>query len=190
MTLPDGRWAQGTSLWPRLRAPATAGETLSFSEAGTAPGRNWIKVVRDRRFTLHYAPLAGEQRWVGGAGQPWVLFDLVADPGETRNVVAEHPEEVERLKRAFGTWWRAPRFDCATDGRPCDETHPVAEETTEQLKALGYLARRTRRCERSRPLERSAAATAGRREQRTRVPSRRDATPRHPRPASGTNARR
>ena len=139
VTLPDGRWAQGTSLWPRLRAPAAAGETLSFSEAGTAPGRNWIKVVRDRRFTLHYAPLAGEQRWVGGAGQPWVLFDLDADPGETRNVVAEHPEEVERLKRAFGTWWRAPRFDCATDGRPCDDTHPVAEETTEQLRALGYL---------------------------------------------------
>ena len=137
--LPDGRWAQGESLWPRLRDPSRALAALSFSEAGTATGRNWIKVVRDRRFALHYAPLDLEQRWVGGAGQPWALFDLEADPGETRNLIDQRPEEVVRLKGAFGGWWRAPRFVCATDGRPCDDSRTVADETTEQLRALGYL---------------------------------------------------
>lgn len=137
--LPGGRWAQGTSLWPRLRAPAAPAEVLSYSEAGTATGRQWIKVVRDGRFALHYVPRITEQRWVGGVGVEWVLFDLAADPGETVNVADRHPEEVERLKRAFAAWWRAPRFDCATDARPCADAAAVADETTQQLRALGYL---------------------------------------------------
>ncbi len=140
IALPEGRWAQGRSLWPRLREPRVAAGTLSFSEAGTATGRDWIKVVRDRQWVLHHAPLAGEQRWVGGIGNPWALYDLEADPGETRNLAAEHPVEVERLQRAFAGWWRAPRFGCELDPRACDDTPQAVDgATTEQLKALGYL---------------------------------------------------
>jgi arylsulfatase A-like enzyme len=137
--LPGGRWAQGTSLWPRLREPEAAHSEMSFSEAGTATGREWIKVVRDRRFVLHHAPRITEQRWIGGAGEKWVLFDLASDPGETENVADRYPEEVERLKGAFAAWWRSPRFECATDGRPCEDSAAVADETTRQLRALGYL---------------------------------------------------
>ena len=47
----------------------------------------------------------------GGAGdsQPvaknWELFDLKADPGETTNVAAEHPEVAARLEAAYDRWW-------------------------------------------------------------------------------------
>jgi len=33
------------------------------------------------------------------------LYDLKADPGETRNVIAEHPEVVAKLRTAYDQWW-------------------------------------------------------------------------------------
>ncbi len=34
------------------------------------------------------------------------LYDLKADPGQARNVLAEHPEVVARLRAAYEAWWR------------------------------------------------------------------------------------
>ena len=33
------------------------------------------------------------------------LYDLKADPGETTNVIAQHPEEVAKLRAAYDQWW-------------------------------------------------------------------------------------
>lgn len=33
------------------------------------------------------------------------LYDLKADPGETKNVIAEHPEAVATLRAAYDKWW-------------------------------------------------------------------------------------
>jgi arylsulfatase len=33
------------------------------------------------------------------------LYDLKADPGETRNVLAEYPAEVAKLRAAYSLWW-------------------------------------------------------------------------------------
>lgn len=33
------------------------------------------------------------------------LYDLKADPGETKNVIAEHPEVVASLRAAYDQWW-------------------------------------------------------------------------------------
>ncbi len=139
--LPQGRWAQGQSLWPRVANPPApqAGAILSFSEGGTASNRSWIRVARDQRFTLHFSPHKLEQSWIGGEGKPWSLFDLAADPGETKNVADLYPAEVERLQDAIGKWWRAPAFACNTDEGVCDESRAVDKETTELLKSLGYL---------------------------------------------------
>lgn len=140
--LPDGRWAQGRSLWPRV-AGTLAGQDspdlVTFSEAGTAANRAWIRVARDRRFTLHFSPHKLEQAWIGGEGKPWALYDLAADPGETKNVFDQHPAEVSRLQEAIGKWWRAPTFPCNGDQGVCDENRAVDKETTELLKSLGYL---------------------------------------------------
>lgn len=141
VALPEGRWAQGRSLWPRVADPKTAEDPaiLSFSEGGTASNRSWIRVARDQRFTLHFSPHKLEQSWIGGEGKPWSLFDLAADPGETKNVADLYPAEVERLQDAIGKWWRAPTFPCNTDEGVCDESRAVDKETTELLKSLGYL---------------------------------------------------
>ena len=139
VALPEGRWAQGKSLWPRIANPETATEAISFSEAGTSSNRSWIKIARDRRFALHFVPSKREQGWIGGAGKPWALFDLTADPGETKNVADLFPEDVARLQEAFGKWWRAPTFDCDTDEATCNESRAMDEATAELLKSLGYL---------------------------------------------------
>ncbi len=41
------------------------------------------------------------------------LYDLPADPGQTRNVAAEHPQIVADLRRAYEVWWEHinDRFD-------------------------------------------------------------------------------
>jgi arylsulfatase A-like enzyme len=137
--LPEGRWAQGQSLWPRIGDPESAASSVTFSEAGTSSNRAWIKVARDRRFVLHFSPLKREAKWVGGGPSQWALFDLDADPGETTNVADRFPEEVERLRGAFGKWWRAPTFDCNTDAATCDEGREADAATVELLKSLGYL---------------------------------------------------
>lgn len=41
---------------------------------------------------------------IGPLGQWVLLFDLEADPGETRDVAAQHPEVVRRLSARFSTW--------------------------------------------------------------------------------------
>jgi arylsulfatase len=48
--------------------------------------------IRDRRYTL-----------VNNRE----LYDLQADPGETRNVIAEHPDVVARLRSAYDVWWQS-----------------------------------------------------------------------------------
>jgi arylsulfatase A-like enzyme len=140
VVLANGEWAQGRSLWPRITGsePATAA-TISYSEGGTATNRAWIKVARDGRFSLHYAPLEVQQRWIAEAGNEFSLFDLSNDPLETKNVAKQFPEDTERLKRAVSKWWNSDRFPCETDGETCGDRREVDQQTTEQLKALGYL---------------------------------------------------
>lgn len=33
------------------------------------------------------------------------LYDLKSDPGQKQNVIAEHPEVVAEMRRAYGQWW-------------------------------------------------------------------------------------
>jgi arylsulfatase A-like enzyme len=51
--------------------------------------------IRNSRFTLVNA----------GRELNWQLFDLQADPGETKNVFAEHPKEVNELKSQLDKFW-------------------------------------------------------------------------------------
>ena len=56
------------------------------------------------------------------------------------NVADRHPEELARLRQELEEWWEAKRFPCDLDDEPCAEAAPpVQDETTEQLRALGYL---------------------------------------------------
>lgn len=142
MKLPGGSWMQGRTLTPRLRGSAEKEETArSFSEAGWENNNKWQKVARDGRFKLIYAQTKPEQRWIGGEGVRFTLYDLANDPGETKNVIDRFPQDAERLKRELWTWERAPRIDVETDpqGGTCGEQRAVSQETEDLLRSLGYL---------------------------------------------------
>ncbi len=67
-------------------------------------------------------------------GSPPALYDLAADPGEHRDVAAERPEDVARL-RALLTAWRRDLEPVPPERRSLDA------ETRRGLEALGYLER-------------------------------------------------
>ena len=152
---------QGKTLTPRLRGevqpPPKAAATgaaeavlapgakrnpdLAFSEAGWETHNKWQKVVRDGRYKLILAQTRTEQRWIGGAGVRFTLYLLFADPGETKNVAAERPQELERLKKDLSLWEKAPRFAAEVDeqGGTCGDQRQMDEETRKLLESLGYL---------------------------------------------------
>ena len=139
--LENGVYMQGESLVPRMTGAAPpSGEEVVFSEAGYADGRRWQRVASGQRFKLIHAPAKQEARWIGGPGVPFALYDLAKDPGETRNVADDHPEQLDQLTRALRRFWNAPAFDVAVDPETCGETAGAVDpETEEQLRALGYL---------------------------------------------------
>lgn len=63
-------------------------------EASTLVARH--RMVRDASFKLVYVPTR--------KGVRYMLFDLAADPGETRDVAAAHPDEVTRLRAELWAW--------------------------------------------------------------------------------------
>src|SRR6185295_18001663 len=94
LPLANGAWMQGRTLTPRLRGLESGAKDpiYAYSEAGYGLNNHWLKVVRDRRFKLVFAEMLRDQRWIGGEGVKFVLYDLLNDPGETKNVADRFPE--------------------------------------------------------------------------------------------------
>jgi len=72
---PDRTLVTHVGRWPRGQASAAKFATCS---------------IRDSRFTL-----------VNNTE----LYDLHSDPGEAKNVITAHPEEVAKLRAAYDEWW-------------------------------------------------------------------------------------
>jgi len=139
--LEEGQWMQGQSLWPRLRGAETeVPERYAFAEAGYAVKPLWQRAVTDGRYKLIYAQDWGEQRWIAGKGNPFALFDLETDPGETDNLVGQDNEAERRLQTALHKLWSAPPFDVEVqEARDQEEPEEMDEKTRRQLKTLGYI---------------------------------------------------
>jgi arylsulfatase A-like enzyme len=136
--LEDGAWHQGESLVARLLGRDGSGEpALAFSEAGYASEAAWQRVVQDERFKLVRVRAENERRWLGGDDEPWVLYDLATDPGETVNRARDLPDEVRRLKLSLAAWLDADPFPLG--GRASSQEGEMDDETRRQLEALGYL---------------------------------------------------
>jgi arylsulfatase A-like enzyme len=53
-----------------------------------------------------FAVREGRWKWLRSYKNPPELYDLAADPGESRNVLAEHAEVAKRLEAAINKWNR------------------------------------------------------------------------------------
>ncbi|MGH9389706.1 MAG: sulfatase family protein, partial [Vicinamibacteria bacterium] len=136
-----------TDIEARSLAPLLRGGTLPYLEAfaESAPARpqfpeqdkiylsgirgKW-RMVRTDRWKLILIPRA--------EGDLYELYDLVEDPGETKNLFAELPGEATKLSPLLEAWIaRDPLRDSETSGEEgVEELDPSA---IEQLKTLGYI---------------------------------------------------
>jgi arylsulfatase A-like enzyme len=110
-------------------APAFAGRSLRPLLANRPlPGFQWsaqgaLRGVADGRWKL--VEDLGKQRFA--------LYDLAADPGETRDVASERRAEAQRLHAALAAWL------ARTEGLPVDERTRQAAEAARRLRSVGYL---------------------------------------------------
>jgi arylsulfatase A-like enzyme len=110
---PVAQKLEGRSLVPLLRdAAAPWPDRMLFTHVGRW-GRG--KAVASALANVRVR----EGRWslVNVQNDPaaWELYDLAADPGESRNVAAAHPDVVARLAAAQAAWWQSVQADLVNE---------------------------------------------------------------------------
>lgn len=125
---------QGRSLLPLLAGDVDRGNEYVFCRTKGEPPRY---LVRSEDWALVLKRGSTERE----------LYDMKADPGQTRNVIEERPEEAAQLLEAFSEFAQQQRRrplnflepDAETEELPAAPRREIADETREQLRALGYL---------------------------------------------------
>ena len=65
------------------------------------------------------------------------LYDMVADPGQKRNVIGEHPEVAKEMKAAFARYWSEARPLMVNEDAKGPEIPPYHQWHAEQMAAGG-----------------------------------------------------
>jgi arylsulfatase A-like enzyme len=126
---------QGKSLVPLLAGKVDRVNDFAFSRVTRSDHACYV--IRDAHSTL----------LLFHGGQPRALYDMDADPWQTRNVIAEQPARAQALVRAFAAFAQAQRY------RPLDFLDPtyrppgaaalpktaLSARTRRQLRSLGYV---------------------------------------------------
>jgi arylsulfatase A-like enzyme/tetratricopeptide (TPR) repeat protein len=119
--------------------PSTDGRSLRPALAGRALADE--PAYGESLFTrlhLGWAPLFSwrTSRWKLVEAPRPELYDLAADPGETRDVAARHPDVVEAMRRPLQAVLADAERTRSTAAAPAPHPDP---ETARRLAALGYL---------------------------------------------------
>ncbi|HET9209006.1 MAG TPA: sulfatase-like hydrolase/transferase [Thermoanaerobaculia bacterium] len=130
--LPVDPRAEGKSLRLLLRGEHPRGDLwdYAFTESGFA--LDYQRSITSERYKLIYVPDAGNRRIM--RGRELELYDLEADPHETRNLIDERPEVAALLKRELWRWMAK-----AGPTAPPPAAVSVEGEAEEQLRSLGYI---------------------------------------------------
>lgn len=125
---------RGTSLLPLLGGQGKSRPCFGESGENYFPQNSRREVpgikgkwrwLREDRFKLLYIP--HEQ------SEEWKLFDLEADPGETKDVSLQYPDITASMKAELVKWMGEDKLARhSTDS-------PLSPEAREELKALGYV---------------------------------------------------
>ena len=146
------RIAAHIDLLPTLAA--LAGATLP---AGQVEGRSLLPLIRDAQaaWTDRYL-YTHKGRWPTGSNpdnhqwkgfavrnQRWrfvdntALYDMQRDPGQTANVIDEHPQVVRRMRSAYEAWWKETRPLMVNEEAPMSPTRPFHELYSKQMETTG-----------------------------------------------------
>jgi arylsulfatase A-like enzyme len=135
LDIPYRHRVQGQSLRPLLTGRARTVRDYAFAVSLWSAWPAYL--VRDERWSL----------LLYRGGKLKALYDLTKDPGQQRNVIAQHPDVAARLTAALRAFARSqgrsleeyitPRAQ-ATPAPPMNP-HGLSEKAQRDLKALGYL---------------------------------------------------
>jgi arylsulfatase len=122
--------SEGRSLLPLLNNPAAAWEDRYLMthvgrwETGAEPNDfQWKNFsVRNQRFRLV---------------NDTQLYDMQADPGQTKNVIADFPQEAAAMHAAWDAWWKQTRPLMVNETAPLSPTRPWHELFRAQQAAGG-----------------------------------------------------
>ncbi|MGH7804794.1 MAG: sulfatase family protein [Candidatus Binatia bacterium] len=128
--IPAPKSVQGSSLMPWIRGRTEGGSAF----AGAGYRQHYQRVLRDGRWKLVYVPADLDRRIMRGA--PYELYDVTADPGETRNLVDAEPDVAARLRADLER--RMARYDRAAASLT-RTVEPADARALEELRSLGYL---------------------------------------------------
>ena len=118
--IPSDRTIDGKDIWPVLTADAATPHEAFFYHQGET-----LAAVRSGKWKLHRKD-----------GKPGELYDLQADPGESRNVIRENPSVVKRLLQHMVDFEK----EIAEDNRPAafvKDPVPLSLEAVEEATAAG-----------------------------------------------------
>ena len=114
--LPAGVKLDGRSLAPLLKDPeASWADRFIFVHRGrwakgkAAQSKYGACAVRTQRFRLV------DNR---------ELYDITHDPGETTNVIDEHPDQVARMRKAYDQWWSEVLPAMVNEDAPVPKENP------------------------------------------------------------------
>jgi arylsulfatase len=65
------------------------------------------------------------------------LYDMESDPGQTKNVIDEHPDVATAMREAYDAWWRETRPLMVNEDAKLSPTRPFHEAYAAQQKATG-----------------------------------------------------
>lgn len=130
---------EGSSLLDFLR-PAreastqkTLGDPDAFRYAFSSSGSHgwmYFRTIQSQKWKLVYHPDRAQR----GLPLTYELYDLEADPGETRDLIDEQRNQARALRNDLFAWMKEPETASKSD-----EETDQSEKTLEALKALGYL---------------------------------------------------
>jgi arylsulfatase/arylsulfatase A len=117
---PEALHLDGVSLLPLLegRQVVWPDRTVVIqSHRGDVPVRYHHFMIRDQQWKLLHASGFGRERFEGEPA--FELYDMVNDPAESKNLLAEQPGVFQRLKQAYDQW-----FDDVSSTRPDNYAPP------------------------------------------------------------------
>jgi len=89
-----------------------------------------------RRLLPQQAVVDGRFKYIASADGRRELYDLVEDPRELRNLIAERPRHAKRLSAFLGTWLKRVPLHAPAGG---DGPRDLDPDTVDALRGLGYI---------------------------------------------------
>ncbi len=89
---------------------------------------------------VNFGVRSQKYRYVGPGNRKQVqgeLYDMEADPGQKNNVIAEHPEQAERMRAAYDRFWKVARPMMVNEKVPMSPTRPYHELYKKQMETTG-----------------------------------------------------